>query len=513
MPGMRSHQFSHSMLASDRRLFGRRLLLELAVVAAAFTAAGLYAGLAWHWLSALGLGAVAAALCWRGRSSTWAVPAAVALLVAGTLGTVALGPPRPVLLMLPVLVLAQLPRLRSWPLAATAGAVFAFTPLGLGLPGLPLGWAAYAAFMLVLTATVALDARRQSQDARALFDVEFLIRAMGREGEIRLDLDVLRADTPIGLRLKHVQERVAQTLEQVAVATLAARESAQLLRGSGLDLTERTQRAAQELSDSAATLEQIAVIVRESADAALAARQTAQAATALARDGGQIVGQMVGQMQAIDQGARSITDIIGVIQSIAFQTNLLSLNAAVEAARAGEHGRGFAVVASEVRMLSQRVTRAASDVKGLIDSAVQAASEGSRLAGSAGQTIQSLIEAVAKVDSTFHDLSADTHEHASGLTVMRDGMMALRDATHGNLALAEQSQQVAESLAERADALHGALSAFRLRHRPEAVPAPTAAVIAAAPAPASAAAPARAAAAAAPQAPAAAPASSVVEFF
>ncbi len=496
-----------SPLESGHRVFGPRLLVELLLVAAAFTAAGLARGAALPWLAALLPGLAAVALCWHQRHAAWALAGAVALLVAGTLGTLAIGPARPAMLLLPILVLVQLPRLRSWPLVAAAGTAFALVPLAMDFPGSPLGWGAYSVFMLVLTATAALDARRQLMDARALFDVEFLIRAMGREGEIRLDLDVLRADTPIGLRLKHVQERVAATLEQVAGATHAARESAQLLRGSGSDLTDRTQRAALELANTATTLDQIAVIVKDSADAAMAARETAQAATALAQDGGRIVGQMVNQMQAIDEGARRITDIIGVIESIAFQTNLLSLNAAVEAARAGEHGRGFAVVAGEVRMLSQRVTRAASEVKALIDEAVQAAALGRRQADQAGQTIQELIGAVARVDTTFHNLSADTHEHAGGLTAMRDGMMELRDATQQNLAVAEQSQQVAETLASRADELHGALSAFRLRRVPQALAAEAPGPVAAAPRPAK--------PRAAPKpAPAAAPAeSTTVEFF
>jgi methyl-accepting chemotaxis protein len=322
---------------------------------------------------------------------------------------------------------------------------------------------------------VAWITRERVANGQALFDVEYLVRAMGKSGRIRLDLGVVRAETATGQRLKDVQDRVASTLQQVRQSAHSASAAAATLLDAGQGLTDRTQSAGRELGDAAMTLEQIAVIVKDSADAAMAARQTAQAATALAQEVGGIVSQMEGQMLAIDAGARRITDIIGVIDGIAFQTNLLALNASVEAARAGDQGRGFAVVASEVRMLAQRVTQAAGEVKGLIEESVQATSRGNTLAQDAGRTMGRLIESVTRVDSTFHSLSADTNEHAAGLVAMRDTMFAMKGATEQNLALAEQAQSIAGELAGHARRLDDSLSAFRLpgdAARPEPPPAP-----------------------------------------
>ncbi len=468
---------------------------------------------AWPWALAAAAVTAEGLRRWRGTSITaWGLPLVLGTAVAGIVWTLRQHPSA--LLLLP-LVLMQLSPYQRWPLPVAMGLAFAALPHVFAVEAPVRELWAFSAFIGVQSAYVAWIAYRSAHHEKALFDVEFLVHAMGRSGRIRLDLGVLRAETATGQRLKDVQERVAATLAQVRQSAQATTAAATDLQHAGQALTVRTQRAGRELGEAAMTLEQIAVIVKDSADAAMAARQTAQAATALAQDVGGIVTQMVEQMRAIDSGSRRITDIIGVIDGIAFQTNLLALNAAVEAARAGAHGRGFAVVAAEVRMLAQRVTQAAGEVKALIEESVQATERGNALAHSAGGTMGRLLDSVTRVDTTFHSLSADTHEHAAGLVAMRDTMFQMKASTEQNLALAEQAQQIGDALAGRARDLDQALSGFRLagdgREPPDeavAPPTPAAAPAATAAAPEP---------AALPQAPVSKPQAaaepSVAEFF
>ncbi len=465
----------------------------------------------WPWCT--GAAALLGWLLWKHRGSVLSTFALTALLALAAV-MLALGlNGHPVALLLLPLVLSQLPAYERWPLVLGVGMLFAALPLAAPFTPDLRDSLALSAIIALQTAYLVHATRQRAIHARALFDVEFQVLAMGREGRIRLDLDVLRAETATGQRLKDVHDRVARTLQEVQQAADASGSAAESLRDNGRVLTDRSQCASRDLGDVAMSLEQVAVIVKDSAEAAMAARKTAQAATALAVEGAGIVSQMVGQMQAIDGASKRITDIIGVIDGIAFQTNLLALNAAVEAARAGDAGRGFAVVASEVRSLAQRVSRAAAEVKGLIEASVAASTQGSALAASAGETMTRLTQAVNQVDTTFHDLSADTHEHAQGLVAMRDTMYGLRDATQQNLKLAEQAQQIAEAMTDHARLLGDALAAFRLpAGKLPAPPAPSARPPAGRAPPAPAAAP-PVAASTSPVAPAQAAEGQAVEYF
>ncbi len=421
---------------------------------------------------ALVAGAACALVVWlafyRGGSqaSAWGLSL---LTCASAIACLWMVPERPGLLLLFPVVLSLLPSYQRWPIVLVMGLLMMGAPVLLQVPSQPGGLTLFGLLLMAQTLFLCLVARRNEERAKAAFDVDFLVRAMGADGPIRLDMAVVRPETTTGVRLKQAQDRMAATLQQVRQAALAAAKGAQSLQASGQELASRSQHAGGELSSAAMTLTQIAVIVKESANAAMAARQTAQAATSLAEDGGRIVGQMVDQMQAIDAASRRITDIIAVIEGIAFQTNMLALNAAVEAARAGEQGRGFAVVAGEVRSLAKRASAGSAEVKSLVEDSVLAVKRGNELAVQVGRTIADLTGTVARVDETFHSLSADTNEHAAGIESIRDTMNELNASTQQNMTMAEESRGIADDLAERATALNHALAGFRLGEESDSV--------------------------------------------
>jgi methyl-accepting chemotaxis protein len=406
-----------------------------------------------------------AVLIWRCRAGTplaaWGLAGSVVLAV---LSLVALLPQRPVVLGLCLVTMSLLPWYRRWALPVTGGVMFAAVPWLLSADARtnPLGMAVYSGVILVQAALLAYEARRNETQFKMLFDVELLVRAMGASGPIRLDLDALRAETSMGQRLKSVQERVAATLLRGQVTARATADAAAQLQGGGTELAQRTRHATEELQSAAMTLAQIAVIVKDSAEAARAARATAQQACSLAQTGAQVVGLMVEQMSAIDKTTRRINDIIGAVESVAFQTNMLALNAAVEAARAGEQGRGFAVVAGEVRLLAGRASQAAREIKTLADDTIATVTKGGSLATEARRTISDLTAAVERADHVFQSLSSDTLEHAEGIGALRDALLELLKATERNLEIAGQSSDISAALKGHAEELTQVMSAFRL---------------------------------------------------
>jgi methyl-accepting chemotaxis protein len=188
----------------------------------------------------------------------------------------------------------------------------------------------------------------------------------------------------------------------------------------------------------------------------------AQRASDLATEGGEIFEQVIAKMGAIDSASRQITDIVSVIDGIAFQTNILALNAAVEAARAGEHGRGFSVVAAEVRNLALRASESAREVKQLIGHTVDTVESGTTLVNAAGQTMKDVVGAVRQVGTVFESLSADTSEHAAGIDAVTQSVKELDEVTRQNVAVAERANDIAVQLHEHAERLTRVLSSFQL---------------------------------------------------
>ena len=276
-------------------------------------------------------------------------------------------------------------------------------------------------------------------DASAQDETGLLLQALGR----------------MQARLTEVVGQVRQNSESVATA------SAQIAQGNQ-DLSGRTEEQASALQQTAATMEELGTTVRHNADSARQADQLAQGAAGVAAQGGEVVGQVVHTMQGIAESSRKIGDIIGVIDGIAFQTNILALNAAVEAARAGEQGRGFAVVASEVRNLAQRSAEAAREIKTLIHRSVEQVEQGSSLVGQAGRTMGEIVASIQRVSDIVAEISHASTEQSNGVQQVGQAVTQMDQATQQNAALVEESAAAAESLRAQAGQLVQTVSVFKL---------------------------------------------------
>ncbi|BAL93732.1 methyl-accepting chemotaxis protein [Rubrivivax gelatinosus] len=259
-----------------------------------------------------------------------------------------------------------------------------------------------------------------------------------------------------------MQRSLAQIVAQVRSASDSiATGSAQIATGNA-DLSQRTETQASNLAETAASMDEMSASVRHNAETAQQATQLAGSASGVARQGGQVVGAVVSTMQEISDSSRRIADITGVIDGIAFQTNILALNAAVEAARAGEQGRGFAVVAGEVRSLAHRAAEAAREIKSLIGSSVEKVEAGSRLVGDAGRTMDEIVAQVQRVADLIGEIGHATTEQTAGIAQVSTAVGGLDQATQQNAALVEESAAAAESLRQQAARLTTLVSVFRL---------------------------------------------------
>jgi methyl-accepting chemotaxis protein len=242
-----------------------------------------------------------------------------------------------------------------------------------------------------------------------------------------------------------------------------ASASSQIAQGNQ-DLSGRTERQASALQQTAASMEQLGATVRHNADNAHQANELAQGASAAAQQGGEVVAQVVDTMRGINESSKKITDIIGVIDGIAFQTNILALNAAVEAARAGEQGRGFAVVAGEVRSLAQRSADASREIKSLITASVERVEKGSALVDAAGAAMSRVVTSIARVTDIMAAISTASAEQSAGVAQVGHAVSQMDQATQQNAALVEESAAASESLKGQADQLVQAVSVFKVAH-------------------------------------------------
>ena len=256
-------------------------------------------------------------------------------------------------------------------------------------------------------------------------------------------------------QLTQVVARVRHGAEGVATA------SAEIAQGNQ-DLSARTESQASALEETAAAMEQMTATVRQNADSAAQASQLAASASQVAQQGGDVVARVVQTMQGIDTSSKKIADIIGVIDSIAFQTNILALNAAVEAARAGEQGRGFAVVAGEVRQLAQRSAQSASEIKALIAESAQNVAQGNALVERAGHTMQEVVAAVRRVTDIMGEISAASREQSQGVAQVGEAITQMDQTTQQNAALVEQMAAAASSLHGQAQELVQGVAVFHL---------------------------------------------------
>ena len=278
--------------------------------------------------------------------------------------------------------------------------------------------------------------------------------------EIRVDGN---AESMAALRaLKVLQEETRKTIGSIRSGTHEVSTASSEIATGNQDLSQRTEQTASNLQQTASSLSQLTGNVRQSADAAAQANQLASSATQVARRGGAVVSQVVATMEEINSSSKKIADIIGVIDGIAFQTNILALNAAVEAARAGEQGRGFAVVAGEVRSLAQRSAEAAKEIKSLIGTSVDKVETGSKLVQDAGSTMDEIVASVQRVTDIIGEISAAALEQSQGIGQVNEAVTRLDQMTQQNAALVEESAAAAESLKDQAHRMTTVVANYRL---------------------------------------------------
>ena len=317
--------------------------------------------------------------------------------------------------------------------------------------GLPL--AAWFAFVMIRNISRSLNDAADMAHAVAKGDLTVQIHSSGTD-EIAKLMDALRAMSD---SLVHVVSSVRQGSESVAMA------SAEIAQGNN-DLSARTEQQAAAIEQTSASMSELGGTVNQNADSARQANQLATNASSVAVQGGEVVNRVVETMRDINESSRKIADIIGVIDGIAFQTNILALNAAVEAARAGEQGRGFAVVASEVRALAGRSAEAAKEIKSLINASVEKVEHGTALVDQAGTTMNEVVSSIKRVTDIMGEISAASNEQSLGVSQVGEAIGSMDQTTQQNAALVEEMAAAASSLKSQAQELVQTVAVFKLAH-------------------------------------------------
>ena len=282
-------------------------------------------------------------------------------------------------------------------------------------------------------------------------------------GDLATAVEVDHRDkTSLMFAMKAMRDKLAEIVGQVRSGTDTIATASSQIASGNLDLSSRTEQQASSLEETASSMEELTSTVKQNADNARQANSLALTASGVAKKGGAVVAEVVSTMGSINASSRKIVDIIGVIDSIAFQTNILALNAAVEAARAGEQGRGFAVVASEVRNLAQRSAAAAREIKALIGDSVEKVEIGARLVDQAGSTMSEIVRSVKHVTDIIGEITAASQEQTDGIEQINQAIAQMDEVTQQNAALVEQAAAAAESLQDQAANLSRMVSVFHI---------------------------------------------------
>jgi methyl-accepting chemotaxis protein len=328
----------------------------------------------------------------------------------------------------------------------------------------------HLAVVLVIGAVISLAMLLIIRNVRASLggepDQAARLAASIAQGDLTQVVEVGPQDnTSMMAAMREMQNRLQRTIGEIRRSAESIASATQQIAAGNGDLSQRTEQQAASLQETAASMEELTATVKQNADNARQASGLAHNASEIATRGNDVVSRVIGTMGEINDSSRQIADIIGVIEGIAFQTNILALNAAVEAARAGEQGRGFAVVAGEVRSLAQRSATAAKEIKQLIGASVERVHNGSALVQQAGATMGEILQAVQRVTDIMGEIAAASEEQSSGISQVGRAVTQMDEVTQQNAALVEQAAAAAASLQDQAGRLRDTVSAFRVNGR------------------------------------------------